>query len=59
MNITAALAALAPYGVTSIKEIEGTNMTPAWRITANGKVSSYCVTLERLVWGLTPESAEN
>ena len=54
MTITAALAALAPYGVTSIEMIDATN-TPLWRVIENGKVYSYCVTLEQLVWCLTPE----
>ena len=58
MTITTALAALAPYGVTSIEMIDATN-TPVWRVIENGKVYSYCVTLEQLVWCLTPELIED
>jgi hypothetical protein len=58
MTITAALAALAPYGITSIEVIDAT-MTPLWRVIENGKVYSYCVTLEQLVQCLTPQPIED
>jgi hypothetical protein len=58
MLISEAMVMLAPYGVERIEMSRHTaNLpgTPVWRVTHHdGQQTSYCASLETLVWALTP-----
>ena len=53
MTIDAALAALAPEGVTGLTCVHVGDKTPLWRVEQRGVPYVYCCTLDELVRALS------